>query len=346
MLGAGDGGHIIKLRGLPFSTTVQDVLEFLGGVSVVNGEEGVHLTEVRPGRPSGECFVEVESLEDVDQALKRDKEHMGKRYIEVFSTDRQDMEWALNAMRQSENGFDSIPVVNDDYGIVKLRGLPFGCSKEEIEQFFDGLTVAQDGVHLLSDHTGRASGEAFVYFVDKQSAQDALGRDREKIGHRYIEVFISSPDEVRAYSSRVLGDEFKSSRGYRATPYDRNDRYSGGRFGGRGGRGGPIGRGNITTLAGTQARHTRFARTLLGFSASSSRRAAIVLRRTTATTDTPADASAAGGAGAGLSDEAAGTARAAAAAGGAARATACTCAAYRSKPRHRISPISSGRFIP
>ncbi|XP_034828606.1 heterogeneous nuclear ribonucleoprotein F [Maniola hyperantus] len=242
MLGAGDGGHIIKLRGLPFSTTVQDVLEFLGGVSVVNGEEGVHLTEVRPGRPSGECFVEVESLEDVDQALKRDKEHMGKRYIEVFSTDRQDMEWALNAMRQSENGFDSIPVVNDDYGIVKLRGLPFGCSKEEIEQFFDGLTVAQDGVHLLSDHTGRASGEAFVYFVDKQSAQDALGRDREKIGHRYIEVFISSPDEVRAYSSRVLG-EFKSSRGYRATPYDRNDRYSGGRFGGRGGRGGPIGRG-------------------------------------------------------------------------------------------------------
>lgn len=56
----------------------------------------------------------------------------------VFSTDRQDMEWALNAMRQSENGFDSIPNVSDDVGIVKLRGLPFGCSKEEIVQFFDG----------------------------------------------------------------------------------------------------------------------------------------------------------------------------------------------------------------
>lgn len=48
------------------------------------------------------------------------------------------MEWALNAMRQSENGFDSIPNVSDDVGIVKLRGLPFGCSKEEIVQFFDG----------------------------------------------------------------------------------------------------------------------------------------------------------------------------------------------------------------
>lgn len=48
------------------------------------------------------------------------------------------MDWALNAMRQTENGFDGIPNVSDDMGIVKLRGLPFGCSKDEIIQFFDG----------------------------------------------------------------------------------------------------------------------------------------------------------------------------------------------------------------
>ncbi|XP_053605283.1 heterogeneous nuclear ribonucleoprotein H2-like [Plodia interpunctella] len=242
MLGSGDSSHIVKLRGLPFSTTVEDVLDFLTGVNVVNGKEGVHLTEVRPGRPSGECFVEVESQDDVEAALKKDKENMGKRYIEVFSTDRQDMEWALNAMRQSENGFDGIPNVTDDMGIVKLRGLPFGCSKEEIIQFFDGLTVAPDGVHLLSDFSGRASGEAFVHFVDKESAQEALNRDREKIGHRYIEVFISSADEVRAYGDRMESG-FRSSRGYRPTPYDRGDRFSGGRFGARGRGGGSYGGG-------------------------------------------------------------------------------------------------------
>lgn len=48
--------------------------------------------------------------------------------------------------------------------------------------------MVQDGVHLLSDHTGRASGEAFVYFVDKQSARDALDRDMEKIGHRWGDI--------------------------------------------------------------------------------------------------------------------------------------------------------------
>lgn len=190
MLGSGDSGYIVKLRGLPFSTTVEDVIDFLNGVKIVDGKAGVYLTEIRPGRPSGECFVEVESQEDVDLALKKDKENLGKRYIEVFATDRQDMEWALNAMRQNENGFDNVPFVSDDMGIVKLRGLPYGCSKEEIVQFFDGIPVAPDGVHLLSDQTGRASGEAFVYFVDKESAQEALIRDREKIGHRWGDVHL------------------------------------------------------------------------------------------------------------------------------------------------------------
>lgn len=61
------------------------------------------------------------------------------------------MEWALNAMRQSENGFDSIPNVSDDFGIVKLRGLPFGCSKEEIEQFFDGK-ISAINIFIFSFH--------------------------------------------------------------------------------------------------------------------------------------------------------------------------------------------------
>ena len=40
----------------------------------------------REGRPSGEAFVEMESDEDVANALKKDKKNMGKRYIEVFES--------------------------------------------------------------------------------------------------------------------------------------------------------------------------------------------------------------------------------------------------------------------
>lgn len=54
-----------------------------------------------------------------------------------------------------------------------------------------GITVSPDGVHLLTDSTGRASGEAFVHFNDKGSAQQALTRDREKIGHRWGALFLA-----------------------------------------------------------------------------------------------------------------------------------------------------------
>ena len=40
----------------------------------------------REGRPSGEAFIEVEDEADIEAALKKDKGHMGKRYIEVFES--------------------------------------------------------------------------------------------------------------------------------------------------------------------------------------------------------------------------------------------------------------------
>ena len=46
----------------------------------------MNIIHIREGRPSGEAFVEMESDEDVANALKKDKKNMGKRYIEVFES--------------------------------------------------------------------------------------------------------------------------------------------------------------------------------------------------------------------------------------------------------------------
>jgi len=48
----------------------------------MNGRNGIHFTYVRDGRPSGEAYIELESEDDLEKALSRDKHHMGKRYIE------------------------------------------------------------------------------------------------------------------------------------------------------------------------------------------------------------------------------------------------------------------------
>lgn len=42
-----------------------------------------------------------------------------------------------------------------------------------------------NGITLLTDCSGRSSGEAYVQFVSKEVAEKALQKHREKIGHRW-----------------------------------------------------------------------------------------------------------------------------------------------------------------
>lgn len=76
-------GYIIKLRGLPWNVSAQDILEFLKEIEVARGESGVHLiTSPRDGRPNGEAFVECASENDYNRAFDFHKKVMGHRYIE------------------------------------------------------------------------------------------------------------------------------------------------------------------------------------------------------------------------------------------------------------------------
>lgn len=56
---------------------------------------------------------------------------MYKYYVSVFRAKRSEMEWVVK--RSGQN----MEHIMDD-GCVRLRGLPFGCSKEEIANFFAG----------------------------------------------------------------------------------------------------------------------------------------------------------------------------------------------------------------
>lgn len=49
----------------------------------------------------------------------------------MFKSKKSEMDWVIK--RSGDHQDDSL---ND--GCVRLRGLPFGCSKEEISQFFSG----------------------------------------------------------------------------------------------------------------------------------------------------------------------------------------------------------------
>jgi hypothetical protein len=66
--------HTLKMLGLPFKATEHDIQEFFAPISI--GE--IRLITNKEERPSGRAFVDFSSNEDLQEALKRDKDYMGK----------------------------------------------------------------------------------------------------------------------------------------------------------------------------------------------------------------------------------------------------------------------------
>ncbi|XP_034152503.1 G-rich sequence factor 1 isoform X2 [Esox lucius] len=153
---------------------------------VRDGVKGIHLTVNRDGKPNGQAFIELENEEDVSKALEKHRQYLGRRYIEVSEVTNSDAEAILKKTIQ-------LPAKD---GVVRLRGLPYSCTETDILLFFAGLDVAEDGVTLTTDYRGRKTGEAYVQFLTQEQADQALTKDRELIGNRYIEVFPSNRNEI------------------------------------------------------------------------------------------------------------------------------------------------------
>eukprot|EP00198_Chlamydomonas_reinhardtii_P003461 XP_001692797.1 splicing factor [Chlamydomonas reinhardtii] len=104
-------GFVIRCRGLPYTSTAQDVLNFFGAdVPIVRGIEGVVFTYAPDGRPTGEAFVELQTEEAQREALKKHKESLGSRYIELFVSTKVDMIQAIqqNRMQQHYGNMDDV----------------------------------------------------------------------------------------------------------------------------------------------------------------------------------------------------------------------------------------------
>ncbi|CAK9019705.1 unnamed protein product [Durusdinium trenchii] len=79
----------LRLRGLPFSVTVQDVLTFFAQHNVADtihdGPNSAKLLPKANGRPSGQAVVQMRSRRDAEVARKAlNHQYVGGRYIEVF----------------------------------------------------------------------------------------------------------------------------------------------------------------------------------------------------------------------------------------------------------------------
>ncbi|CAG5853376.1 unnamed protein product [Menidia menidia] len=207
---------IIRMRGLPFTATPQEVLSFLGPESpVTDGAEGLLFVKYPDGRPTGDAFVLFSCEEYAQNALKKHKQILGKRYIELFRSTAAEVQQVLNRYMSTPlistlppapivpvpvlAAPSFLPAASSSRDCVRLRGLPYTAGIEDILEFMGEHTVdiKPHGVHMVLNQQGRPSGDAFIQMKSPDKAFMVAQKCHKKtMKDRYVEVFQCSTEEM------------------------------------------------------------------------------------------------------------------------------------------------------
>ncbi|NWX12031.1 GRSF1 factor, partial [Aegotheles bennettii] len=221
---------VVLLRGLPFSSTEEDIAGFFSGLKI---------TDVafvyRGERRTGEAFVQFAAPEMAAKALLRHREYMGSRYIEVYVSRKHHMqkhmlydrhlltyprerrepesvpeeraqsptrgsaaepenklcrEGTENSGRVLEPGNTSAPL-----HFVHMRGLPAQASAQDIIDFFAPLKPTRIMVEYNSH--GDATGEVDVHFTSHEDAAAAMAKEGSQLQCSAIELFLNEHPKAK-----------------------------------------------------------------------------------------------------------------------------------------------------
>ncbi|XP_059194420.1 epithelial splicing regulatory protein 1 [Centropristis striata] len=216
---------IVRMRGLPFTATHEQVLNFFSpeeGLKetcpVSGGKEGILFVRYPDGRPTGDAFVLFACDEHAQCALRKHKEILGRRYIELFKSTAAEVQQVLNRYSSAPlisvapaplvSMLPTVSLLPPPGGVrdcLRLRGLPYTASIEDILTFLGEFThdIRPHGVHMVLNQQGRPSGDCFIQMTSAERAIQASQRLHKHImssqrgaNSRYVEVFPCSAEEM------------------------------------------------------------------------------------------------------------------------------------------------------
>ncbi|XP_009074197.1 PREDICTED: G-rich sequence factor 1, partial [Acanthisitta chloris] len=222
---------VVLLRGLPFSSTEEDIADFFSGLKI---------TDIafiyRGDRRTGEAFVQFAAPEMAAKALLRHKEYMGNRYIEVYVSRKHQMQRhvpndrQLMAYSRIRREYESIPeervwrhtggsnaegeikpcregtessrhvlasgnTSSSPQHFVHMRGFPAQASAQDIIDFFAPLRPTRLMVEYNSH--GVATGAADVHFDSHEDAVTAMAKEGSHMECSAIELFLNEHPKAK-----------------------------------------------------------------------------------------------------------------------------------------------------
>ncbi|XP_070498855.1 RNA-binding protein fusilli isoform X5 [Chironomus tepperi] len=221
---------IIRMRGLPYDCTANQVLEFFANgdnsCKVLDESEGILFVKKPDGRSTGDAFVLFSDESDAPKALSKHRESIGQRYIELFRSTIAEVQQVLNRsmdpktyeqntpkpplIAQIPQTITQMPMLpqhvitsGTEKNCIRLRGLPYEAKVEHILHFLEDFAkhIVYQGVHLVYNAQGQFNGEAFIQMDSESAAQASAQQKHHKhmmFGkkQRYIEVFQCSGEDM------------------------------------------------------------------------------------------------------------------------------------------------------
>ncbi|NXG75476.1 RB12B protein, partial [Baryphthengus martii] len=203
------------LRGIPYSATEDEVRAFLSGICV----DGVILIKHRNGLNNGDCLVRCATPGDALEGLKRHRQYMGQRFIEISPTTeerwieyggRVDMPDEMDhflcedrsprssgymhsrkhshsrSPRRQRTRSRSSPT--QEY-YIHLRNLSTNLEKRDLRDFFPDLDICSKQIKLLTDKHQRRTRDAFVMLRSERDYKAALECHRKVLLNRPVYIF-------------------------------------------------------------------------------------------------------------------------------------------------------------
>ncbi|NXN66360.1 RBM19 protein, partial [Himantopus himantopus] len=202
--------HTVKLRGAPLNVTEASFIrEFFLPLKPV----AIRIGKNAQGKNTGCIFVDLKSEAEVQRALKRKKEYIGGRCIEVLRcrnapketvTAKPDSQPWQRRKRDDEEEEDL-----SESGRLFVRNLPFTSTEEDLEKIFSKYGPLSE-IHFPIDRlTKKSKGFAFItYMIPEHAVKAYAEMDGQVFQGRMMHLL---PSTIKKEKSEDLDAEESSS---------------------------------------------------------------------------------------------------------------------------------------
>ncbi|CAI9572605.1 unnamed protein product [Staurois parvus] len=205
--------YTIKLRGAPFNVTEQNVREFLLPLRPA----AIRIVRNCHGNKTGYIFVDLKNEDEIKKALKKNKDYMGGRYIEVFQVEQAKATSVLEKVHsrpwEIKKNDSELQEDLSESGRLFVRNLPYSCTEADLEALFSKYGQISE-IHFPIDKlTKKPKGFAFVTFLITEHAVKAYAEvDGQIFQGRMLHVLPSTVKKEEEAEEAAESSRYKKQK--------------------------------------------------------------------------------------------------------------------------------------